>query len=415
MNIFSVKQKLNNKLEIKDPYIKAKNEMLQLLKNVDNNKKVGITVGSRGINDIDKILKAIVDAIKENNLIPILIPSMGTHGGANINSQINILNKLKINKSNVGANIHKSLDTYLVGNTSSSIPVYVNSIVKNIDFLVVVNRVKAHTDFEGEIESGLCKMLAVGLGAEESAKTIHEFSIKKGYVKTIKDVTKFLLNTIPILGGIGIVEGKNNRPIIIESIHKNNILKREKELIIIAKENSIKLPLDNLDILMVNEIGKNISGTGMDTNIIGRRGIVNQPEPKNPNIERIIVLDITPQSDGNAIGIGLADMITENLFKKIDIHKTSLNSLGSFGIEQGKIPCVLENDQKALETAIETIFDKSKENINLIFIKNTSELKEMYMSESLYDFAKNHKDLIITGEVKEIKFDIKGNIIKYFN
>lgn len=376
-------------------------------------KNIGITAGSRGISNIPLILKTISDNIKAAGGNPVLIPSMGTHGGSTLDGQLDMLNSLGITEKSVGAEIRCCIDTTLLGETPSGVPVYCNQEAVKMDGIVVVNRVKAHTDFSGEIESGLCKMFAIGLGSEKGAYTVHSNAIINGYEKVITETAEVMIEKLPLLFGVGILENWKNETSEIKAFLPKEIIEKEKQMLIKYKESAIKLPFDNIDVLIVGEIGKNISGTGMDTNIIGRIHIKGQNEPTKPVIGRIVVLNLTEESHGNAVGIGLADITTMKVFKSIDLYKTGFNSISSMAPEQGFIPCVAASDKTALEAAMNTLGAIDFSKIKMVFIKNTSAIDKMYVSESLIEEVRSSNRLSIIGELEELNFDFSGNLINF--
>lgn len=374
-------------------------------------KKIGITAGSRGINGYPEILKQISQTIKDAGGYPVLIPAMGSHGGATADGQREVLAKLGITERTVGAPIQFCMDTVLIGETRSGIPVYCNKMATQIDGLVVVNRIKTHTDFSGEIESGICKMLAIGLGSDKGAITTHSHALLKGYEKVIVEVAETMIKKIPILFAIGIVENWKGCTSELVSILPGEIICKEKILLKGYKDSVVKLPFDEIDILIVGEIGKNIAGTGMDTKVIGRIYVKGQKEPNLPKIGRIVVLDLTPESFGNAIGIGLADITTQGVFQKINLQDTSLNCITSMAPEQGFLPCVVENDEEAVAAAFKTLGALEPKDVRLVCIKNTSNLEQMLISKALINEARLNGHLEILGDPEKLQFDSSGKLI----
>lgn len=406
-------------LNKKNIYKVTKTKTSLLLSNISpeklENKKIGITVGSRGINRYSIIIKAIVDIIKNYNASPIIIPAMGSHGGGNVDGQIEVLDKLNISEDRIKAKFLNSIETTVIGKNSLGIEVYCNSRVLDLDYVIVCNRIKEHTDFDGKIESGISKMLSVGLGAVEGAKNVHHYAMKYGYEKTIVSSAKLLIKKLPLLGAIAIIERSDGETLNIKKISSNKIINTEIEILKKTKKHTARIPFKNLDVLIIHEMGKNISGTGMDTNVIGRRGILGQSEPNYPIIKRVVVLDLTEKSQGNATGMGLADIATQNFFNKVDINKTSLNSIASMSPEQGKTPCVMKNDKQAIQAALNTIDIFNSKDIKLMYIKNTNYLKKFYISKALIRQIEQRNDLEVISELKSLKFNDKGKIKKYFD
>lgn len=376
-------------------------------------KDIGITAGSRGIKNIPLILKTVADYIKAAGGNPIFIPSMGTHGGGALEGQREVLASLGITEESVGAPARCCIDTVLLGETPSGVPVYCNSEAVKMDGLVVVNRIKAHTDFSGEIESGICKMFAIGLGSEKGAYTTHSHAIIKGYEKVITEVAEVMISKLPVLFAVGILENWKSETAEIGAFLPGEIVEKEKLMLAKYKESAIKLPFTYLDVLAVGEIGKNISGTGMDTKVIGRIRIRGQKEPDKPQIARIVVLGLTEESHGNAVGIGLADITTREVFESIDLHRTGFNCISSMAPEQGFIPCVAADDREALESALTTLGAVEFSKVRMVYIKNTSSLEEMAVSEALIEEVQSDTRLDIIGELEELQFDASGKLLNF--
>jgi len=371
-------------------------------------KRIGITVGSRGIDRIAKLVKATVNAIKAYGGLPLIVPAMGSHGKAYQNGQeLEILGYLGITQDTVGAPIIDCQETFLMGNTPNDLPVFVNRIAQELDGWIIMNRIKPHTDFSGSIESGLCKMIAIGLGSYEGANMIHKTAIRRGYEEVIVETSQFVLEKLPVIACVGLVENGIGEIAEIEVFSKDKSLEKEKLLLLKAKSMTAKLPSENIDILIVDEIGKEISGTGMDTKVIGRIMVKGQKEPESPLIGRIVVLDLTEGSHGNATGVGLADIITRRVFNKIDIKATTLNSITSSSPEQGKIPVVVSTDMDALDVAARTL-GIELEDARIIHIKNTKNLDEMEVSAPLLKEIRQDQAVTIVGGMRPLPFDSFG-------
>jgi hypothetical protein len=371
---------------------------------------VGITVGSRGISRIPEILKAVIEFVQERGGNPILLPAMGTHGGGTVEGQHEILTSLGITQESMGVPIQFSTDTVLLGKTPSGVEVHCNVEATKVDKLIVMNRIKAHTDFSGKIESGICKMLAIGLGNPRGALETHSNALLLGYEKVITEVAHVMIEKLPLVLAIGILENWKGLTASIEALPPENIMTIEPQLLARAKEGSIKLPFKAIDVLVLEEIGKEISGTGMDTKVVGRIMVKGQVEPDTPSISRIVVLGLTPESHGNAIGIGLADITTREVLESIDIKKTSFNSISSMSPEQGRIPCVLENDYEAISAACSTLGNVHLKKVRLVYIKNTLKIEELFVSESLLEEVRENPNLEIISSPQEFEFNPEGKL-----
>ena len=372
--------------------------------------RVGITAGSRGIRNISRILKLLVEAVKEAGGDPVIVPAMGSHGGATEEGQSKILASLGILKETMGAPVLSCVDAELIGLSSSGIPVYCNKKALELDKLIVVNRIKPHTDFNGGIESGICKMLVVGLGSHQGAITFHSYSLVKGHESVVTELAELMIRRLPVAFALGIVENWKGQTAKLEVLLPKEMIEKERILLAQVKADSAKLPFKWIDVLLVGEIGKNISGTGMDTKVIGRITGGGQGEPKYPKVKRIVVLGLTPESHGNATGIGLADFMTNQVYKAIDIVSTTINSVCSMVPEQGRLPCVLENDRSAIDSALKTLGPIEPKNVRLVYLKNTAQLKVFYVSEAMLEEVRANKQLNVMGELEELKFDYQGKL-----
>ncbi len=371
--------------------------------------RIAVTAGSRGINNIGKILRIICDEVKKLGGKPFLVPAMGSHGEGTIKGQKEILTSLGITEKEINVPVISSNETVKLTENSDGIHVFFDKESFYSDGIIVVNRIKPHTDFESVIESGLLKMLAVGLGRDKGAEQIHRDGIK-GMKKRIPQIGKFIIKRAPVILGVGIVEGSIGETAIIEAIEPENFEKRERELLKMAKEISIKLPFRDIDLLIVDEMGKDVSGTGLDTNVIGRRMLYGEKDPKHPKITRIAALDLTDESHGNAAGVGLADIITERLFNKIDFNSFYFNTLTSTFIERGKIPVVLPSDEAAIKVGLSTSWVNNYRNAKVVRIKNTLSLNKIAVSKSLFEKNKENNDIVPEGKYYMLKFNRKGNL-----
>ncbi|HGJ64710.1 TPA: DUF2088 domain-containing protein, partial [bacterium] len=265
--------------------------------------KIAITAGSRGIANMNRIVKAIANEIKLAGAIPFIVPAMGSHGNAVAEGQIEVLRHYNITEESIGCPIRSSMDTVELGEDADGIPVYIDKNAYSADKIVVLNRIKQHTDFSGKIESGLVKMLAIGLGKQKGASTYHKASLKFGFERVLRNVAEKVLSTGKIAFGFGIVENQYDQTAILQAMSAEDLIKTEENLQEKAKQLSACLPFDIFDVLIVDEIGKDISGLGMDTKVIGRMMQTGESDPEKPKITRIVALDLTPNTMGNAAGI----------------------------------------------------------------------------------------------------------------
>jgi hypothetical protein len=356
--------------------------------------RIAITAGSRGIDRIPLVLKIISQKVKQLGGEPFLIPAMGGHGGATPEGQVKILEELGITSNFLKIPILSSMETVRVGTVNIdnlNLPVVMDKNAYESDGIIVVNRIKPHTSFSADIESGIIKMMVVGMGKKEQAENIHRFGIE-GLKEYLIPISRKILDTGKIIAGVGIVENSYDKIVHIKAFLPHEIEQGEKELLEISRNLMPKLPVDSLDILVVEEIGKNISGTGMDTNIIGRLKIHGEPEKNKPSISRIVVLDLSPETKGNAYGIGLADFTTRTLVDKIDYDATYTNAITSTFTERVKIPIIAKDEDEAFKMAIKACGIQEINNIKAIRIKNTLELDEIWVSPAVYREIKLKND-----------------------
>ena len=343
--------------------------------------------------------------LKENSAKPFLIPAMGSHGGGTSEGQLEILTSLKITENSIGAPILSSMEVVEIGKSSFGFPVLVDKHAAEADGIIVVNRVKPHTEFEGPIESGLIKMMAIGMGKHKGCLQVHKQTVNYGYREVIPEIGRVILEKLPILLGVALVENVYDETAVIKAIPPSQFLIEEERLLINAKRLMARLPFDKIDILIVDEMGKNISGTGLDTNVIGRIMFIGEKEPESPKITRIVVLDLTEESHGNAIGIGLADFTTQGLVDKIDPIATFTNAIAAVTPEKGRIPITLKTHREAVETAFATIREVDSEKARVIHIKNTQKIAELDVSEALLEEIKGKENIKLEKELGPISFD----------
>ena len=374
---------------------------------------VAITAGSRGVANVDVAVKATVDYLKGLGAKPFVVPAMGSHGGATAEGQRSVLEHYGITEETVGAPVKATMDVVELGKTADGLPVFFDRYAAEADHVVPLNRIKAHTDFNGSIESGLMKMMVIGLGKQQGANLYHRAFFQYSFEHVIMAVGGFILNTGKIAFGLGLIENAHEDTAKAVAIPAAQLLQSERELLVEAKSLMGRLPFDELDLLIVDWTGKNISGTGMDTNVIGRMMQNFEPEPAKPAILRIFVRDLTEESDGNATGIGLADFTTTRLVDKIDRHSTYMNGITALGPQKSKIPFYYDTDREAIEVALDTIGLTEPEDARVIRIESTLRLTELDISEVLLEDAQLHSRLKVIGETQPFKFDAAGNLLPF--
>ncbi|MFD1170707.1 lactate racemase domain-containing protein [Oceanobacillus caeni] len=385
-----------------------KNKQLQQL---PKHSEIAITAGSRGIENIVLILNEIVSYLKEKEYKPFIVPAMGSHGGATSEGQIEVLHQLGITEESIGTTIRSSMETIQLGTTQDNLPVYMDKNAYLADGIIVVNRVKVHTAFHGKVESGLSKMVAIGLGKQKGASFIHGRGANS-MEHNIIAVSKYALERVPILMGLGIIENGYDQTAQIKGVDVEEWYDQEATLLLKSKELMPSLPLKELDVLVIEEMGKNYSGTGMDPNVIGRMRIDGTEEPLEPNFKRILVLDLSEQSHGNAQGIGLADFTTEKLISKIDRNSTYMNALTSTFLRRVMFPLHYPTEESALDAVFLSLGpDVNKEQVDFIQVKNTLHLSKLFISESA--LKKIDKQKVDYEILRKVELEFKDGELKH--
>lgn len=387
----------------------------QLLQNrsiqsVREGQRIAITCGSRGISGYLEMTRAAVRAVKEVGGIPFLVPAMGSHGGSTAEGQKAMIEALGVTEERVGAPICSSMEVDYLGESDNGRPVYLDRYANQADGIILINRVKCHTSFRGDYESGLMKMMAIGLGKREGAQHYHQTGFST-MSEVVESVGKTVLEKAKIVCGIAMVENSFGKAVHIETLNPEEIPTREKELLKLANKYLPKMFCDQLDVCCIQKIGKDISGTGMDTNVVGR--FPDHPEV-GPDIRRIAVLDLTDISHGNANGVGRADVISRRLFDKAELSQFYPNAITSTAMESARIPFVAPTDKDAILACIKTsnILDFSR--VRMAIIESTKNMSTFYISESMIQEAES-KNIRIIGEPFDIPFDESGNLQLLFH
>ena len=371
---------------------------------------IAITAGSRGIATIAKILRSVVDECKSLGLKPFIVPAMGSHGGATADGQKHLLEHYGITAATMGCDINSSMDVVRIGEVKG-IPVFCDKNAWGADHIAVVARIKPHTDFDNEIESGLFKMMSIGLGKQVGAECYHRAGHQYSDAEIFPAVGKELLQMGKVLFGLAIVENGYGETAKVDAILPKDFYDKEKDLLRLAKLWLGRLPFDNLDLLIVDEMGKNISGTGMDPNVIGRPCI--QKHPELPKIRQLLVRDLTSESDGNAYGIGMADLTTKRLVDKISRVATNVNVITAGAFDLAKVPMWFETDKEAIGVALGMIGLTHPKDASIVRIKNTLHLIEMDVSEPLRQAVARNSRLSVVTAPALFRFDIDGNLLPF--
>jgi hypothetical protein len=373
---------------------------------------VAVGAGSRGVASIDVIVRATVDWLRDHGARPFIFPAMGSHGGGTAEGQLSVLAHYGITEGAMGCPVRATMDVVQVGE-ALGLPVWLDRMAAGADWIGVVNRIKPHTDFKGSIESGLFKMMTIGLGKYRGAIQYHRANIHHGYETVITTVGREMLAKARIAFGLGLVENGHDETARIEAFTAATLEEGERRLLKDAREWMARLPFSPVDVLIVDWMGKNISGAGMDTNVIGRPSNPHEPFPADPRILWIVALDLTDESYGNATGIGNADFTTRRLVEKIDMKATLINCITACSPGGAKIPPAYETDREAIETALSCIGLTPPEEARVVHIRNTLMIGEIEVSEALLPEVAKRRDLAPLGDPAPLAFDVAGRLAAF--
>jgi len=360
--------------------------------------KIALAVGSRGIKNLFLIVKTIIEELKALGACPYVVSAMGSHGKGTEEGQREVLKSYGITKENLGVDIVTTVDIVMLSKTTKGVNVYFDKSAFEADLVIPINRIKLHTDFVGDLQSGLCKMLVIGLGNQIGCSSIHEED-PDNFADIIEEAANIIISKANIGFGIAILENAYDETFLIEAISSEILVKREKELVKLAKKNMPTLMIPDIDVLIVEEIGKNISGAGYDPNILGKSSVLKTFILEVPKIKRMILLDITSESHGNGIGVGMFDIITKNVFEKLDLEPMYANALACKCIEDVRIPLIAKNEDEAIRVALKVCRGLNKENLKIVKIKNTLSLEYIYVSKSLLEVVEGNKKLSIVHKI----------------
>ncbi len=372
--------------------------------------RVGVTAGSRGLANIPVILRAVGNEIRQRGGHPFIIPAMGSHGGATAAGQEEVLESYGITERTTAMPIVSAMDVQQIGQLPDGPAVYMSTTALEADALLIVGRVKPHTDFRADIESGLAKIMVIGLGKHRGAQMIHSYGTA-GLSRSLAPAAQVMVQHANVLGALAILENAYDDTAKLEFVEADGIGgPHETRLLNEARSLMASLPFDEIDVLVVQEMGKNISGTGMDTNIIGRMMIHNVAEFERPRIRIITVLDLTEEAHGNGAGIGLADLLSRRAVEKLDLRATYINGFtsGIGGVQRIKLPAFLPTDLDTIAAGILGCGRGDPQNARVVVIRNTLELSDLYISASLLDEAESHPRLDITDASAKLPFDESG-------
>jgi len=377
--------------------------------------RIAVGVGSRGITNLPLIVTSVLDELHRYDARPFIFPAMGSHGGATSQGQREVLATYGITESSMRVPILDSMEVQQVGVSNDGVPAYCSTDARASDGILLINRIKPHTDFFGTLGSGLTKMCVVGLGKRTGATAMHLAAMQYGYERVIRNLAKVVIQNAPVLGGIALVENQFHDTAKIEAVRVEEIESVENQLLVEAKLLMPRLPFAELDLLIVDQIGKNISGAGMDPNVINRsiHGYDSLPvrgDRLAPFIRRIFVRNLTSETHGNAIGIGMADAVTTRLVAAMDTHATNINALTALTPQSAKIPIAFQTDREAIERLLASLPISNLSDAKVVRVLDTLSVAEMEISESLWNESLSTGQLIALSELSELNFDNDGNL-----
>jgi hypothetical protein len=378
--------------------------------------KIAVGVGSRGITNLKDIVKATLGVLTRAGSKPFIIPAMGSHGGATSQGQLEMLAGYGVTPETMGVPIEASMEVKKIGSALDGLDVVFSVPALAADGIIVLNRVKPHTDFRGNLGSGIQKMLVIGFGKQVGASNAHRAAAHLGYENVLRAFAKTVLGAVPVFGAIALLEDQHHQTAVVEVIRPENIVQHEDLLFQKATSLLARLPFEDIDLLIVDRIGKDISGSGMDTNVIGRdiNGYLSSLHPEGtitPRVARIFARDITPASNGNGVGIGLADFTTARLVKALNLQYTYMNGLTSLGLQPAKIPIYFDNDREGIEAALASLAVTDREALRVVRIADTLNLQHFQASEPCVRALNGHSGVKTAGKPQEMDFDAAGNLL----
>jgi hypothetical protein len=378
--------------------------------------KIALGVGSRGITNLKEIVQATLRVLVEAGAEPFIVPAMGSHGGATSEGQLQVLANYGITPESMGVPIEASMEVRKIGTAFDGLDVVCSVPAFAAGGMVVLNRVKPHTDFRGNLGSGIQKMLVIGFGKQVGASNAHRAAAHMGYEVVLRAFAKTILGVAPVLCGIALLEDQHHQTAEIEVLPTETIVREEDRLFKKAQSLLARLPFDDIDLLIIDRIGKDISGAGMDTNVIGRdiSGYISSLHPNGsitPRVARIFARDLTPASNGNGVGIGMADFTTARLVKSLNLKYTYMNGLTSLGLLPAKIPIYFDNDREAIEAALASLAVPDTEKVRVVRIVDTLNLARFQMSEFCQSTLNGHSGLTTVGTAQEMQFDDAANLL----
>lgn len=397
--MFRIKQKFKaGEIRIEDLENTIRSQLHQeaVRQKLKPGQKIAVAVGSRGIRNLPLIVGTIVSELKQAGCEPFVLAAMGSHGGGTEEGQRQILANYGIRPDTVNAPVYANTNVRQIGSTKNGIPVYFDEAALEADLVVVVNRIKLHTDFVGELQSGLCKMLVIGLGNQVGCSAVHEADPHE-FAAVLEEAANIIIGKANIGFGMAIIENGYDQTALVEAVPAETLVGREKELVRIAKDYMPGLMVKEIDVLVMKEIGKNVSGAGFDPNIVGRSSVLDEYVLAVPAVKKMVLLDLTDESHGNGIGVGLFDVITRRVYEKLDLEQMYTNAVACKCTEDVKIPLIAACEEEAVRIAVKASRGIDPAKLKLVRIKNTLELEYVEVSAALLPELRNNPNVEIIG------------------
>ncbi|HEV3237203.1 MAG TPA: lactate racemase domain-containing protein [Gemmataceae bacterium] len=382
-----------------------------LARHIKRRSRVAVAVGSRGIANIADITKATLEYFRDLGAQPFVVAAMGSHGGGTSEGQRQLLGEYGISEQALGVPVKTDMTAKVIGQNSWNEPVFWDANALEADAVVTISRIKPHTDFRGRYESGIVKMMVIGLGKRDGAATHHRYGFR-GLRDMLPETAKVILEKTPFLGGLAVLENAHEQTALLKVLDRTHVLDEEPELLNQARTIMGRLPFDQLDLLVICEIGKNYSGAGIDPNVVGRLFIEGEPDFEKPKITRICALDLSPESHGNGTGCGLADLTTDRLLAAIDPVPFRMNNLTACFLLRSKLPFSFPTDRECITSGLETCWQPQWDKIRMAIIPNTLELADLWISPALLEETCANSNLEVRGEARPMPFDAKENLLQ---
>ncbi len=404
-------RQVNHQPEVRDvpAAIAAAIRSSRITERVPSGGSVAVTVGSRGIGEIATIARAVVATLQDLGFRPFVVAAMGSHGGATDAGQRALLAELGVTEASVGCPIRSSMETVVLGQNSFGLPIHFDAVAIQADGIVLLNRIKPHTSFTGQYESGLLKMLTIGLGKRQGAEQVHKLGLP-GLIKLLPEVGSFLLQRTPVALGLALLENADEHLSRVVAVEPEELLAVEPRLLAEARTLMARLPFDQIDVLLIGELGKNYSGTGLDPNVIGRQRVETMPDLPRPVVTRLAVLDLSLETRGNALGIGLADLTTDRLVAAIDPVPMRVNSMTSNFLTRARVPISLSTDEAVLAACLDTCWRIDPADARLVIIPNTLELTHLWVTAPLLADVDGDSNLVVETDLQPIPIGYDGSI-----